>query len=83
MSQADSQQRTGASKFRSHARHQDHALLCEHDQLRALRRRLETAAEALSKHSNQLKAQAFQGGHCHHARNHDDAAESDPDGGKP
>ena len=57
----------------------------QQDHLQALCRRFETATAALSKRYNQLKAQAFQGGHCHDARNHDDAAaaESDPDGGKP
>jgi hypothetical protein len=48
-------------------------LLRQQDHLQAVCRRFEMAAAALSKRHNQLKAQAFQGGHCHDGREHDAA----------
>jgi len=45
----------------------------QQDHLQALCRSFEAAAAALSKRHNQLKAQAFQGGHCHDGREHDAA----------
>ena len=61
------------------------ALLRQQDHLQAVCRRFETAAAALSKRYNQLKAQALQGGHCHDGREHDaaHAGQPDPDGGRP
>jgi len=60
-------------------------LLRQQDHLRVSRLQLETAAAALSKRYNQLKAQAFQGGHCHDGREHDaaHAGQPEPDGGRP
>jgi hypothetical protein len=57
----------------------------QQDHLQALCRRFETAAAALSRHCNQLTAQALQGGHCHDGREYDaaHAGQPDPDGGRP
>ena len=61
------------------------ALRDEHDHLRALRRRLETATEALIRVSDQLTARAPWSQGCKDDRKHDgaDAGEPDPDGGRP
>jgi hypothetical protein len=57
----------------------------QQDHLQALCRRFETAAAALSKRYNELKAQGFQAGHCHDGCGHDaaHAGQPDPDGGRP
>ena len=57
----------------------------QQDHLQAVCRRFETAAAALSKRYNQLKAQAFQGGRCHDGREHDaaHAGQPEPDGDRP
>jgi len=58
-------------------------LQCEHDHLRVLRRRFETAAEALTQVHGQLKARGFQNGDCPDHRKHNaDLDETEPDGGR-
>jgi hypothetical protein len=61
------------------------ALEYEHSHFRALHRWLEAAAEALIRVRDQLRARAFQGGHCHDGREYDaaHAGKPDPDGGRP
>jgi hypothetical protein len=54
----------------------------QQDHLQAVCRRFETAVAALSKRYTQLKAQGFQGGHCHDGCGHEatHAGQPDPDG---
>jgi hypothetical protein len=61
------------------------ALLREHDDLRALRRRLETATEALIRVGDQLKARASWCPDCDHNRRYSGSQDGGPDphGGRP
>jgi hypothetical protein len=54
------------------------------DHLQALRQRFETAAEALIRVHDQLKARGFQnGGYSDHRKHNADLDATEPDGGRP